>query len=64
MIGHALAPAQRRPATVDWDRWIAAGFALGSVCFFIAATGKVSISQLVDDSKDREQNQRAQRSHP
>jgi hypothetical protein len=35
MIGHALVSGQQRPATVDRDRWIAAGFALGSVCFFI-----------------------------
>lgn len=42
MIGHALrlAPHQRsrplhRAAQVGWDRWIAAGFAVGSACFFI-----------------------------
>jgi hypothetical protein len=35
MIGHALAPARERPSAVDWDRWIAAGFAIGSACFFI-----------------------------
>jgi len=35
MIGHALAPARRRPSAVDWDRWIAAGFAIGSACFFV-----------------------------
>ena len=35
MIGHALAPARPRPSAVDWDRWIAAGFAIGSACFFI-----------------------------
>jgi hypothetical protein len=35
MISHALAPARRPDATVDWDRWIAAGFAIGSACFLI-----------------------------
>jgi hypothetical protein len=35
MIGHALTATRRRPAVVDWDRWIAAGFAIGSVCFFV-----------------------------
>jgi len=35
MIGHALAPVRPRPSAVDWDRWIAAGFAIGSACFFI-----------------------------
>jgi hypothetical protein len=35
MIGHALAPARPRPSAVDWDRWIAAGFAIGSACFFV-----------------------------
>lgn len=34
MIGHALI-APRRSAAVDWDRWIAAGFAIGSTCFFV-----------------------------
>jgi hypothetical protein len=34
VIGHALI-APRRSAAVDWDRWIAAGFAIGSTCFFI-----------------------------
>ena len=35
MIGHALTLAPRRSARFAWDRWIAAGFAIGSVCFFI-----------------------------
>lgn len=34
MIGHALLAPRRRVA-VDWDRWIAAGFAIGSTCFFV-----------------------------
>jgi hypothetical protein len=34
MISHALGPA-RPAARVDWDRWIAAGFAIGSLCFFL-----------------------------
>jgi hypothetical protein len=34
VIVHALRPA-RRSARVDWDRWIAAGFAIGSACFFL-----------------------------
>jgi hypothetical protein len=35
VIGHALALAPRSPARLGWDRWIAAGFAIGSACFFI-----------------------------
>ncbi len=35
MISHALTPARRPSATVDWDHWIASGFAIGSICFFI-----------------------------
>ncbi len=35
MISQALTPARRPAARVDWDRWIAAGFAIGSMCFFI-----------------------------
>ena len=35
MIGHALRVAPRPGTRVDWDRWIAAGFAVGSLCFFI-----------------------------
>ena len=35
MIGHALRVAPRPGTRVDWDRWIAAGFAAGSLCFFI-----------------------------
>lgn len=34
MISHVLTPTQR-PSDIDWDRWVAAGFALGSACFFI-----------------------------
>ena len=35
MIGHALSFAPRRAGRTSWDRWIAVGFAVGSVCFFI-----------------------------
>jgi hypothetical protein len=35
VIGHALALAPRSVARLGWDRWIAAGFAIGSACFFI-----------------------------
>jgi hypothetical protein len=35
LIGHALAIAPRPGTRVTWDRWIAAGFAAGSACFFI-----------------------------
>ena len=35
MIGHALAFAPRMAGRVVWDRWIAIGFAVGSLCFFI-----------------------------
>ena len=35
MIGHSLAVAHRPFTRVAWDRWIAAGFAVGSICFFI-----------------------------
>jgi hypothetical protein len=35
MISHALDPVRRPEATVDWDRWIATGFAIGSACFLI-----------------------------
>ena len=35
MIGHALRIAPRPGTRVDWDRLIAAGFAIGSACFFI-----------------------------
>ena len=35
MIGHALALGPRASARLAWDRWIAAGFAIGSACFFI-----------------------------
>jgi hypothetical protein len=35
VVSHALDPARRPDATVDWDRWIAAGFAVGAACFFI-----------------------------
>ncbi len=34
VIGHALTLARHSPRA-DWDRWIAAGFAIGSTCFFI-----------------------------
>jgi hypothetical protein len=34
VISHALIPAQR-PSGIGWSRWIAAGFAIGSACFFI-----------------------------
>jgi hypothetical protein len=35
LIGHALAVAERPFARTAWDRWIAAGFAMGAACFFI-----------------------------
>ena len=35
LIGHALAFAPRLAGRIVWDRWIAIGFAVGSVCFFI-----------------------------
>jgi hypothetical protein len=35
VIGHALAAERRPTAVVEWDRWIAAGFAIGSACFFV-----------------------------
>jgi YrhK-like protein len=35
LIGHALVRRPRASARVDWDRWIAAGFAVGSLCFFV-----------------------------
>jgi hypothetical protein len=35
LIGHALKFAPRWASRASWDRWIAIGFAVGSVCFFI-----------------------------
>jgi hypothetical protein len=35
VIGHALIVPRRPTAVFDWDRWIAAGFAVGSACFFV-----------------------------
>lgn len=35
LIGHALAFAPRIAGRMVWDRWIAIGFAVGSLCFFI-----------------------------
>jgi hypothetical protein len=35
VIGHALGVGPRLGARFAWDRWIAAGFAIGSACFFI-----------------------------
>jgi hypothetical protein len=35
VIGHSLAVPRRAFARAAWDRWIAAGFAVGSACFFI-----------------------------
>jgi hypothetical protein len=35
VIGHALALPPRAVARLGWDRWIAAGFAIGSACFFV-----------------------------
>jgi hypothetical protein len=35
LIGHALAFAPRMASRMLWDRWIAIGFAVGSLCFFI-----------------------------
>lgn len=35
MIGHALLQGPRLVARAAWERWIAVGFAAGSVCFFV-----------------------------
>ncbi len=35
MIGHGLLRSRRPAGDRAWDRWIAAGFAVGSACFFI-----------------------------
>jgi hypothetical protein len=35
LIGHALLQGPRLVARAAWDRWIAVGFAVGSVCFFV-----------------------------
>jgi hypothetical protein len=35
LIGHALLQGPRLVARAAWDRWIAAGFAVGSLCFFV-----------------------------
>ena len=35
VIGHALLRASGPAALAGWDRWIAAGFAVGSACFFV-----------------------------
>jgi hypothetical protein len=35
LIGHSLAVPHRAIKRAAWDRWIAAGFAVGSLCFFI-----------------------------
>jgi hypothetical protein len=35
LIGHSLAVVPRPLATGAWDRWIAAGFMVGSACFFV-----------------------------
>jgi hypothetical protein len=35
VIGHALTVAPTPAARAVWDRWIAIGFAVGSVCFFV-----------------------------
>jgi hypothetical protein len=35
LIGHALLHGPRLVARAAWDRWIAVGFAVGSVCFFV-----------------------------
>jgi hypothetical protein len=34
VIVHALTTV-RHPSRIGWDRWIAAGFAIGSTCFFV-----------------------------
>jgi hypothetical protein len=44
VIGHALIASRRREGRVDWDGWIAAGFAIGSACFFVGPSpGFVSL---------------------
>jgi hypothetical protein len=51
VIGHALTAGRRPTAVVDWDRWIAAGFAIGSTCFFIGPfPGFVELVGQVADS--------------
>jgi hypothetical protein len=35
LIGHSLAVAHQPFERAFWDRWIALGFAIGSVCFFV-----------------------------
>jgi hypothetical protein len=35
VIGHALRRGPRAGARAGWDRWIAAGFAIGSACFLV-----------------------------
>jgi hypothetical protein len=35
MIGHALTVAPTPATRARWDRWIAIGFAIGSLCFFV-----------------------------
>jgi len=35
VIGHALSFAPRLPPSDAWDRWIAIGFAVGSLCFLV-----------------------------
>jgi len=35
LIGHALLQGPRLVARAAWERWIAVGFAAGSVCFFV-----------------------------
>lgn len=49
MISHALRLA-RRPARAKWDRWIAAGFAIGSTCFFVGPSP--GFVQLVGQAAD------------
>jgi hypothetical protein len=49
MIGHALTMAQHPAARVEWDRWIAVGFAIGSACFIGPFPGWV---QLVGQGAD------------
>ena len=50
MIGHALTVAPTPAERVVWDRLIAAGFAVGSVCFFIGPFP--GFVQLVGDGAD------------
>ena len=52
MIGLGLLHHRRhaRPGTIVWDRWIAIGFAIGSLCFFVGPFP--GFADLVGDEAD------------